>query len=349
VLLVEAAGAFLGRVDEGTALNANDDSEPRVSVPTYEPEPHWGSLPLGISMGGDATSVAVDSEDNVYVFNRGNAPLIIFDRDGRFVDTWGAGEFDWPHGIYIDDNDDLFLVDSGGHFIQKRTREGKLLFTIGTRGEPAAAYSGGYFNQPTDLVVHPGTRELFVTDGYGNAVVHRFSPEGEHIASFGEPGADDGQLSLPHGIELLDDDLLVVCDRENFRLQLFTTAGEYVDQWYSHKPCAVCKESGADLLFVAELGGVGGRHALPNFGHRVSIHGIDGKHLAHFGAPLPGFEPHEFFAPHSIAIDSRGDIYVAEVTCSFITTVLRQPQPKVEPPSLRKWCRVPGREVRYVR
>jgi hypothetical protein len=301
-----------------------------------------------MSLAGDATSVAVDSEDNVYVFNRGTAPVVVLDREGNFLESWGAGDFDWPHGIFIDDNDDLYLVDQRAHFVQKRTREGKVLLTIGTRGEPAPAYSGAWFNQPTDLVVHPVTRELFITDGYGNTAVHRFSPEGRHIASFGEPGCDDGQLSLPHGIELLDDDLLLVCDRENYRMQVFTTSGDYVDQWWTHKPCAVCREHPAcrerseDRLYVAELGIGGTRRAqnLPNFGHRVTIRTLQGKKLAHFGASLPGFEPDQFFAPHDIAMDSHGDIYVAEVNCSFMATVLSQPYPMTEPPSLRKWRRV---------
>lgn len=311
-------------------------------VPTYEPQPDWGRLPLNLSLAGDATSVAVDSEDNVYIFNRGTAPVVVLDQKGNFLESWGGGDFDRPHGIFIDDNDDLYLVDAGGHFVQKRTREGKLLFTIGTRGEPVPAYSGGWFNQPTDVVVHPVTRELFVTDGYANTAVHRFSPEGRHIASFGEPGCDNGQFSLPHGIELIDDDLLLVCDRENYRMQTFTTGGEYVGQWWVHKPSAVSRERSEDRLYVAELGIAGTRRVnnVPNFGNRVSIRTSQGEKLAHLGTPLPGFAPEQFFAPHDLAIDSHGDVYVAEVNCTFIGTLLHQPPPTTEPPSLRKWRRV---------
>ena len=315
-------------------------SDPSAPAPSYEPVPEWGSLPLRLSLGGDATSVAVDSEDNVYVFNRGTEPIVVFNQDGGFLEAWGAGDFDRPHGIFIDDEDDLYLVDAGGHFVQKRTREGKVLFTIGTRGEPCTPYSTGWFNQPTDLVVHPVSRELFISDGYGNAQVHRFSPEGDYISSFGEPGGGDGQMSLPHGIELLDDERLLVCDRENFRLQIFSTSGEYLDQWYAHRPCAAVLERTEEQLFVAELGAGGARANVPNFGHRVCIRDLHGTHVTHFGAPMPGFEPDAFFAPHSLALDSRGDVYVAEVTCSF-HEVLKRPLPKVEPPSLRKWRRVP--------
>jgi streptogramin lyase len=309
-------------------------------MPTYEPVPDWGCVPLGLSFGGDATSVAVDSEDNVYIFNRGNAPVVVLDRDGKLIGSWGAGDFDRPHAIFIDDDDDVYLVDQSGHFVQKRTREGKVLFTIGTRGEPAPAYSGGWFNQPTDVVVDPTSRELFVSDGYENAAVHRFSPEGKYIASFGGPGCDDGQLCLPHGIELLGEDRLIVCDRENFRLQIFTRSGEYVAQWHAHRPSAICREAATDRLFVAELGQGGNRHVVPNFGHRVCVRDPDGEQLGHFGAPMAGFDPEQFFAPHGLAVDSRGDVYVAEVNCSYLVEVLRQPIPAIEPPSLRKWRRV---------
>jgi sugar lactone lactonase YvrE len=321
-------------------MDATDAHPATTGMPAYEPVPNWGWLPLGMSLAGDATSVAVDSEDNVYVFNRGTAPVVVLDRDGRFIESWGAGEFDKPHGIYIDEEDHLYLVDAGGHFVQKRTREGKLLFTIGTPGQPAPLFSGQFFNQPTDLVVDPSSGDLFITDGYGNAHVHRFSAEGEHIMSFGAPGGDDGQLNLPHGIELYADGLLIVCDRENFRLQIFTTGGEYVDQWHAFRPSAVCREESQERFYVAELGTGGSRHMVANYGHRFCVRSRHGEQLAHFGAPLPGFDPDQFFAPHAIAIDSRGDIYVAEVNCSFITTVLRGQVPAIEPPSLRKWRRV---------
>jgi hypothetical protein len=309
------------------------------AAPLYEPVQRWGSLPCGVTLGGDATSVATDSEDNVYVFNRGSVPMVVFDKNGEYIDGWGEGDFDKPHGIFIDAENDLYLVDSGGHFVQKRSREGKILFTIGTRGERAELQSGRWFNQPTDLVVHPTTRELFISDGYGNSRVHRFSPEGRYIASFGEPGADEGQFSLPHGIDLVDGERLVVADRENFRLQFFTTTGEYLEQWHAHRPCAVRQATADKLVFVAELG-VGLQHNVPNIGHRVCIRDAEGRQLATLGAPLPGFEPDQFYAPHALAVDSRGDLYVAEVNYSYITTVQRREAPRLEPVSLRKWRRI---------
>jgi len=305
---------------------------------TYEPVPHWGALPQGVSFGGDATSVAVDSEGYVFVFNRGSAPVVVLDPNGAFVDSWGVGDFDQPHGIYIDDSDDVYLVDVGGHFVQKRSREGKVLFTLGTRGEPAELRSGRYFNRPTDVVVHPITGELFITDGYGNAKVHRFDPEGEHIASFGEPGADDGQFCLPHGIEFLDEDRVAVCDRENFRVQVFDTGGTYLEQWHSHRPAAVRRSDDA-FIFVAELG-YAGQHGAPNVGCRISVRDELGKQVTCLGAPLPGYEPDQFFAPHGLGFARSGDLYIAEVNYSYTIRELRREPPRNEPISLRKWRRV---------
>ena len=301
-----------------------------------EPVPNWGALPQGISFGGDATSVAVDSRNKVYVFNRGNLPVVVFDVDGRVTDAWGEGEFDSPHGIFADANDDIYLVDTGGHFVQKRSLDGKVLLTLGERGAAAPSRSGIPFNRPTDVVVHPKTGDIFVADGYGNARVHRFTPEGHHLASFGEPGADDGQLCLPHGIDFYDDDHLLVCDRENFRIQVFTIDGVYVDQWHSHRPAGVRRSRDGLAFFIAELG-YPGQHGVPNVGCRVSVRDRDGRQIAVLGSPVPGYEPDQFFAPHSLSVDSCGSLYVAEVNYSYTVRELRRDPPRSEPISLRKW------------
>jgi hypothetical protein len=305
-------------------------------VTGYSPVPLWGRLPQGISLGGDATCVAVDSDDNIYTFNRGSIPVVVLDRGGNYLDSWGAGDFDGAHGICVDGEDHVYLVDTRGHFVQKRTREGKVVLTIGTRGEPAALRSGRYFNRPTAVAVHPVSGEIFVTDGYGNARVHRFGPDGTHILSFGEPGADDGQFCLPHGIDFLDDSRIVVCDRENFRVQVWTVDGEYLSQWHAHRPAAITRDRNLDLLFVAELG-YAGQHGVPNVGCRISVRSVEGAQLCTLGDSVPGLEPGQFFAPHGVAIDSRGDLYVAEVNYSYTVGDLRREAPRFEMASLRKW------------
>ena len=144
----------------------------------YSPVPSWCKLPYGMTFKNDATSVAVDSKDNVYVFCRGPVPLFIFDSEGNYINSWGEGEFLRPHGICLDKNDDLYLIDDQGHMIEKRTKEGKLIFRLGEKGKSSVRQSGDIFNLPTDAIVDPDNGDIFISDGYGNSRVHKFDTEG---------------------------------------------------------------------------------------------------------------------------------------------------------------------------
>ena len=310
------------------------------STTMFEPVPMWARVPHGITFGGDATSVAVDSHDRVYVFNRGNTPVVIFDKTGKFLNGWGEGEFVRPHGIAFDTDDNVYLVDDDGHFVQKRTPEGELIFTLGTPGSPAEWQSGGMFNRPTGVTVSKSTGDLFISDGYGNSRIHRFDSSGKHIKSWGMPGSGPSQFSLPHNICMWDDERVVVCDRENFRLQIFTTGGEFIDQWHVHHPMSICAGSGDDQAFyVGEMGPPPVQVGVPGLGNRVSILDREGMVITHFGADLPGQCPNQFIAPHGIAADSRGDIYVAEVSWTYWFSK-QDTKPPGEVVSLRKWRRV---------
>jgi len=306
----------------------------------YEPVPNWGKLPLGYSFGGDANAVAVDSQDQVFVFNRGNCPVVIFDPEGNFCGGWGQGEFDNPHSIRIDKDDNLYLVESRpGHVVQKRTREGELLFEIGTRGLPAERQSGQFFNAPTDIAVNERTGELFISDGYGNSRIHRFSPQGEHILSWGEVGGGPGQFYVPHSLTFIDDDRLVVCDRENFRLQVFTTDGQFIEQWHAFRPSTVVFSPEDGLLFVGELGPAPGYRDLPRLGRTIAVLDSEGQLVERVGSPFSGFSPNQFTAPHGMALDSRGDLYVAEVARTWMVNLMGEDPPLGEIISLRKWRR----------
>ncbi len=319
-------------------------SRPQTVTPAtvFEPVPMWAKVPHGITFGGDATSVATDSQDRVYVFNRGPSPIVVFDNDGNFLSAWGDGEFVRAHGITFDAQDNMYLVDDEGHFVQKRDPEGAVMFTLGTRGEPAPWQEGGTFNRPTGAAINPTTGDLFVSDGYGNSRVHRFDRGGKHIMSWGEPGTDPGQFSLPHNICMWDDERVVVADRENFRIQVFTVDGEFVDQWHIHHPMSVAAGRGDDECFyVGEMGPPPVQQGVPGLGNRVSVLDRTGKVVMHFGDRLPGQRPDQFIAPHGIAVDSRGDVYVAEVSWTYYYSKLPDPPPG-EVVSLRKWRRVSG-------
>ena len=272
-----------------------------VDKPNFEPVPYWSQMPHGISFANDATSVAVDSQDNVYVFNRGPDPIIIFDKNGNFQDKWGKGEFVRPHGIYIDFEDNLYLVDDDGHFIDKRTKEGKLIFRLGEINKPAPWQSGGMFNRPTDAVVNSKTGDIFISDGYGNKRVHKFDPNGELIKSWGTFGDKESQFAIVHNLEFDSNDRLFVCDRENNRIQIFDDEGNYLEEWNDLlMPGDLWIKD--DIVYVCEQTEAGG----------VSIWTIDGDLITRWnGDRGPG--KGTVISGHGICVDSEGSIYVAEL------------------------------------
>jgi DNA-binding beta-propeller fold protein YncE len=276
----------------------------------------WGALPEGWRFV-EATSVAVDRRDQVHVFNRGPHPVIVFDRDGAFLRSWGEGQFSRPHGITIGPDDTLWLTDDGNHTIRQFTAEGKLLLTIGEAGRPADPYSGRPFNRPTHVALCPRTGDLYVSDGYGNSRVHKYDPRGRHLLSWGEPGTDPGCFNVPHNIATDADGLVYVADRENHRVQVFDGRGRYQAQLVNlHRPCGLLADPRhGGRLYVGELPThLAVNAAVPNLGARVSILSLTGDLIGRVGDRFPGEGPGQFIAPHGVAVDSRGDLYVAEVS-----------------------------------
>ena len=312
---------------------------PVTSSTKFEPEFGWAKLPHPMTFK-EATSVAVDSEDNVYVFNRGNWPVMIFDKAGNFLSTWGAGEFIRPHGIYADGEDNLYLADDLAHMVEKRTKDGSLLFRLGEKGEAAEWQQGDPFNRPTDIAIHPETGDIFISDGYGNSRVHRFDKDGKHLLSWGEPGSRPGEFSLPHNITMLGTDKVVVCDRENFRLQVFTIDGDFVREVHAHRPISIVAGTGDDTsIYVAEAGPPPVQAGVKRLGCDVVIFDRDFNEITRFGNELPGEGVDQFMSPHGMAVDSEGSVYVAEVSYTAHGSQLDPPREVV---SLRKWKRVNG-------
>src|SRR5437667_4509692 len=165
------------------------------SVMNYRPVAGWGRLPEGWSYV-EATSVAVDAADNVYVFNRGAHPVIVFDRDGNFLRSWGEGIFRRPHGITIGPNDTLWLTDDLHHTIRQFTAAGKLLLTIGDPDTPSTLQGGKPFNRPTHVALCPKSGDVYVSDGYGNSRVHKYDPTGRHLHSWGAPRSEEHTSEL---------------------------------------------------------------------------------------------------------------------------------------------------------
>ena len=292
----------------------------------------WEKLPEGFSFV-EVAGVAVDSQDRVYVFNRGDHPVIVFDREGQFLDAWGEDVFSNAHGIFIDRNDHVWCCDNHDHTVRKFTTSGELLMTLGDTeapadtgfvfGESPVQQAAGPFNMVTNLAPGPDG-DLFIADGYGNARIHRFSPEGELKASWGGPGDRLGEFNLPHAIAVDRSGRVFVADRENSRIQIFSSNGEFLDVWnWVNRPDDLFIDE-QENLYIAELGWAVPPADVPHYnlmqmppvGHapiaRVTICDLDGNIQAQVGgwdSLLPG----NFIVPHGIWVDGQGDFYVGEV------------------------------------
>lgn len=276
---------------------------------TYEVAEGWGKLPQGWEWG-QISSVAVDSQDRVYVYTRTAHPLMIFDRDGKFLRSWGEDVLKDAHGITIDAQGNMYYVDRETQVAMKYTADGKKVWEAGNRGKPSdtgytsenrtVLRAAGPFHHPTDIAVS-STGDVYVSDGYRNARVHKFTPDGKLLFSWGEPGAGPGQFNLPHSVWEAKG-LVYVADRQNNRIQVFTPGGNYRDTWPGFiQPCKIFVDAN-DIMYVAELQG------------RISIVDLKGKLLARWGSPEERVaEPGKFIGPHGIWADRHGDVYVSEV------------------------------------
>src|SRR5688572_19593750 len=192
---------------------------------SYSVVPGWEQLPAGWEHI-DVAGAAVDSQDRVFLICRGDHPIIIYDRDGKFVKSWGEGQFSFrTHGISIGPDDMVYCTDDDDHTVRKYTPDGELIFKLGISGTPSdtgyvpgkldtITRPAGPFNRPTNLAVAPNG-DLYISDGYGNCRIHHFSPKGELKRSWGTPGGGPGEFHLPHGIAASSDGRIWVCDREN--------------------------------------------------------------------------------------------------------------------------------------
>ena len=186
---------------------------------SYEPLPNWASLPSELDLG-EVAGIAVDDKDRVFLFNRGRDPVVVLSQDGDVLSTWGQGIFTNPHGASIGPDQCIYLTDNHDHTVRKFTLDGKLLLEIGTAGVGSGFMSGKPFCMCTHSAVSP-SGDVFVSDGYQNACIHKFDPKGRLLMSWGSPGTGPGEFNLPHNICCDADGWIYVADRENSRVQVF--------------------------------------------------------------------------------------------------------------------------------
>ena len=282
----------------------------------YAVVPDWGVGKGGKNFGGIITGIGIDRSDHVYLSRRNPPAILVYDRQGTFLSAWETETLANPHGVFADSDSRVWVTDSENHTVQCFTPEGKISQILGTPGKPGEPDQP--FNRPTKAVVSPAG-ELFVSDGYGQYRVHRFSVDGKHQASWGSHGVEPGQFALPHSVGVDSSNRIYVSDRENSRIQVFDRDGAFLSQcsgasWAGLQwPNDVWVDA-AGTIYVAEAG------------QRISIWqmvaqsvrspiktpGCNWQLLARWGDM--GSEPGQFVdCPHSICVDSHGDIYTAEV------------------------------------
>src|SRR5471032_326594 len=179
---------------------------------SYRVAEGWGRLPDGWSFK-EVAGIGIDAKDRVYVFNRGEHPMIVFDRDGNFLRAWGEGLFPRAHGVFVAPDETLWLTDDGDHTVRQCTQDGKVLLTLGISGKPAPYMSGEPFHRCTNTAMSP-QGDLYVSDGYGNARVHKYTPDGRLLLSWGGSGTDPGEFNIAHNITCDADGWVYVADRQ---------------------------------------------------------------------------------------------------------------------------------------
>jgi uncharacterized protein (DUF924 family) len=303
--LAEPGAGFGPRDKGGHAMNELADQDHEIGAGDYRyrfrrnwtKPPRWWNFGESAQSGPPQTCVKGATAENgdVYVLSRAAHPVMVFDADGRFISSWGEGDFSsFVHGLTIDPAGHVWIADTGQHTVTQHTPHGAKLRTLGSAGAASPTLYGKPFNMPTGVAI-ASTGEVFVSDGYGNRRVHCFSPEGELKHSWGEPGDGPGQFALVHFITADAEDRLYVCDRENHRIQIFATTGEFLALWTGFM-------MPSDLAFGREAIYVAGADG-------VSIWTKDRRKLIQFGPDEP-FDG--AFNVHGIWLDADENIYLAQ-------------------------------------
>jgi len=263
----------------------------------YKPVAGWPRLPASIKFG-QVTAVAIDSADRVFVFHRGKNPIVVFDPEGKFLRSFGDNLVKNAHGLRIDANDNVWITDLAHHQVMKLDSNGKVLLTLGKKGEPGETRD--QFNKPTDVAFAPGG-DFYVSDGYGNSRVVKFSKDGKYQMEWGKKGKGQGEFHLPHAICVDAKGRVFVGDRENNRIQVFDGEGKFLFQW---------QDPGAPFgLFLTKEG----RMLLADGrAHLSKVLDPKGKTLVRWGNKGPAAG--QFDLPHAICMDSKGAVYVTEIT-----------------------------------
>lgn len=297
---------------------------------TYQVVHGWPVLPEGFRLG-QVAGLGINSRDEVIVFHRADRSWLRSDdpiarptilridaRSGELLDSLGANLFMNPHGLAVDDEDNIWVTDNNLQQVFKLSPDGEVLLTVGEAG--VRGNDATHFNGVTDVAV-AADGSFYVTDGYGNARVAKFSPQAEFLFDWGEPGDQPGQFNLPHGITLDAEGRVYVADRSNERIQVFEADGTFLEEWKSDelgRPWAL--EYAPDgYLYVVDGGDYwSSAHyrstrpdTLPPDRARVHRLDLDGHILETWGSF--GYYDGQFIWPHDVGVARDGSVFVSDV------------------------------------
>lgn len=293
----------------------------------------WPVLPEGRDLGAVA-GVGIDSHENVIVFHRnertwpdsdelltkpiGLPTVTIFDgRTGRVMAEWGENRFAMPHGLTVDRNDNVWLTDVALQQVYKFSHDGQLLLTLGERG--VAGNDATHFNRVTDVAV-AADGSFFVSDGYRNSRVVKFSPTGAFLLQWGTKGSGPGQFEVPHGIAVDQKGQVYVADRENDRVQIFDGSGHFISEWKGQhigRPYDL-RFASDGTVFIAD-GGT--QPEGPPYRSGVAVLRPDGSVIERFGRW--GNYDGQFEMAHAVAVARDGSVYIADITGKRVQKFVR--------------------------
>lgn len=284
----------------------------------------WPALPPTLLLG-NPTGIGIDTSENVVVFHRANRtwPLVgampdspiaaktilIIDKDnGKLLNSWGDHLFIMPHGLTVDSEDNIWVTDVGLHQVFKFSHDGRLLLQLGEARVPGN--DSLHFNQPTDIAI-AADGSFYVSDGYGNSRVVKFSATGQYLLEWGKKGNKEGEFVIPHGISLDGNGNVYVADRENNRIQVFDPTGRFVKQLSDAAYGAFCAvvfdTTQSKLLAVDDVTFLKMKHR----GSDVFVFDTIGKVQTRFGRS-GGYQGHTTWW-HDLTVDREGNIYVGDI------------------------------------
>ena len=314
ILLVIAAYIFQDK-KKGSSNN---------SAIKYELVKDWLKLPAQLKLG-NPTGIGIDTNQDIFILHRANRvwPLLgpmsesfikektllqVDKESGKIVNSWGDNLFIMPHGLTVDQNNNIWITDVGLQQVFKFSHDGKLLMKLGQ-----ARVSGNdqtHFNRPTDIAV-TNDGSFYISDGYGNSRIIKFSAEGKYLFEWGKKGNKESEFNIPHGLDLDVSGNVYVADRENNRIQVFDSSGRYLKQ-YSDKNfgniCSVTVDQNSDTVFaIDDLSFLKIKHR----GSDAIILDASGIVQTRFGRS--GDYDGKPCWYHDIAVDNQQNIYVGDI------------------------------------